>query len=250
MNLTHSLLLTLAAAAVIPCMAFADGEDDAHGKNGFSLTLSGSYNDGNTESSSANLLAEQVGSLSDVGEYKIGAEGAYGRTEDDEGKSDTNVKNGKLSGKLTFPVRGEFYSYLDGSAFFDDIADVDYRYMVGPGVGYNLVKTDSLTISVEAGISPMWEKIAGESEYYTMARAAERIEYVFSTGAKVWEEVEYMPALDDGDKYLVNAEAGIESPVSENLSLQIVVKDTYNSLPGEGNEYNDVKLLCGIRVKL
>ena len=249
MNLTHSLLLTLAAAAIVPCMAFADG-DDEHGEHGFSLTLSGAYNDGNTDSSSANLLAEKIGELSDIGAYKVGAEGAYGRTENDEGKDETNVKNGKLSGKLTFPVQGEFYSYLDGSAFFDDIADVDYRYMVGPGVGYNLVKTDSLTFSVEAGVSPMWEKIAGESEYYTMARVAERIEYVFSTGAKIWEQVEYLPALDDGDKYLINAEAGIESPVSERLSLQIVVKDAYNSLPGEGNEYNDVKALCGIRVKL
>ncbi len=249
MNLNHSLLLTLAAAAVVPCMAFADG-DDEHGKNGFSLTLSGTYNDGNTDSSSANLLAEQVGDLSDIGAYKVGAEGAYGRSENDDGKDETTVKNGKLSGKLTFPVKGEFYSYLDGSAFFDDIADVDYRYMIGPGVGYNLIKTDSLTFSVEAGVSPMWEKIAGESEYYTMARLAERVEYVFSTGAKIWEQVEYLPALDDGDKYLVNAEAGVESPVSEKLSLQIVVKDAYNSLPGEGNEYNDVKVLCGIRVKL
>ena len=92
------------------------------------------------------------------------------------------------------------------------------------------------------------------NRYYARAelceRVAERIEYVFESGAKIWEQVEYLPALDDGDKYLINAEAGIESPLDDRLSLRVVLKDRYNSQPGDDNEKNDLSLTAGVRIKL
>lgn len=253
------LPFALAVSAVFASFAFAD---EAPKYPEFSLAFTGALNDGNTEDKSGNLATSFKDVWEGIGEYNVGADGTITRTTvsstetlaDGSKKTtkeeNTTAKNGKVFGKVLFDVAGPVSVYLDGSAFADEIADVDYRYMIGPGFAFALVKDDNVNLSFELGVSGMWEKIAGESEYYTVLRVAEIFEYSFGTGAKIFEKFEYLPAFNDSDKYLMNAEAGIDSPVSDKLSLRIFAKDTYNSLPGDGHEKNDFSLNAGIVVKL
>lgn len=254
------LIFAAAAIAAVTCGAFADEEEAP--KRDFSVVLGGSYNDGNTEDKSGNAAIEYKNVMDDVGEYKVGADGTITKTtvakesiDADGNKStrkadETTAKNGEVFGKILFTVDDPFSVYFDAAVFADEIADVDYRAHVGAGVAVDLYKSDSVTFRFEVGVAPMWEKIDGETEYYTMGRLAKTLEYTFAGGAKIWEGVEYMPAFNDSDKYLVTAEAGVESPLNDMLSLRLVVKDRYNSLPGDGNEKNDVCATVGIRVKL
>ncbi len=254
-----SRIILLAAAASVCAAAFA--EEEAPKYPDLSVTFGGTVNDGNTDDESGNLAIEFKDVLDDF-EYTLGANGAVTRTTTEEVRIDadgsetrrehkeTTAKNGEATGKILIPIASPFSAYLDASAFRDEIADVDYRFIVGPGIAVDIVKTDNFVFALEFGISPMWEKIDGESEYYTMARVAERLEYTFAGGAKVFENAEYLPALNDSDKYLVNAECGAESPLNDRLSLRVSVKDRYNSLPGDDNEKNDLSVNVGIRVKL
>ncbi len=121
---------------------------------------------------------------------------------------------------------------------------------MGAGLAVDLYKSETVTLRLEAGVAPMWEKIADESEYYTMGRVGEIAEYYFAGGAKVWESFEYLPAFNDSDKYLMNAVLGVESPLNDLFSLQFTIKDRYNSLPGDGHEKNDICATIGIRIKL
>ena len=258
MGIRQSIIIAAAIAAASTAL-FAEEEAP---KREFSLTIGGAFNDGNTEDKSGNAAIEYKNVIEDVGEYKLGANGTITRTSVTKETTDANgekktskseettAKNGEAAGKILFTVDDPFSVYLNASIFADEIADVDYRAMVGAGVAVDLFKSDAATIRLEVGVAPMWEKIDGETEYYTMGRIAETLEYSFAGGAKVWESAEYLPALDDGDKYLFNAEAGVESPLNDMLSLRFVIKDRYNSLPGDGNEKNDVSATVGIRVKL
>lgn len=250
------------AAALVCAASGALAEDGEAPKRELSVTIGGTYNDGNTEDKSGNASVEYKNVIEDVGEYKFGANGTITRTSVTRVSTDANgvtttrkseettAKNGEVDGKVLFTIADPFSAYLDASVFADEIADVDYRAMVGAGVAVDLLKSDSATIRLEVGVAPMWEKIAGDMEYYTMGRVAETIEYSFAGGAKIWESAEYLPAFDDSDKYLANAEVGVESPLNGVLSLRFVVQDRYNSLPGEGNEKNDVCATVGIRIKL
>lgn len=259
MNFRYSIF----AAAAIAAVSFgAFAEEEEAPKREFSVVLGGTFNDGNTEDKSGNASILYKNVMENVGEYKLGADGTITKTtveketvEADGSKSvrktdETTAKNGEVFGKIILTVNDPFSVYFDAGLFADEIADVDYRAHVGTGIAVDLYKSDSATFRFEVGVAPMWEKIAGETEYYTMGRLAETLEYTFAGGAKVWESAEYMPALDDGDKYLVTAEAGVESPLSDLLSLRFVVKDRYNSLPGVGNEKNDVSATVGVRIKL
>ena len=258
MKLTRFALIAAAAAAV-STHAFA--EEDAPTYPELSVTIAGTYNDGNTEDKSGAAAVDYKNVL-DLGEVTAGAAGAITKstitrkTTADDGttstkkEEETTAKNGEVFGKILFTVEEPFSVYVDASLFADEIADVDYRAMVGAGVAVDLYKTETATFRLEAGVAPMWEKIADESEYYTMGRLAEVAEYYFACGAKVGESLEYLPALNDSDKYLFNAVLGVESPLNNTLSLQFTVKDRYNSLPGDDHEKNDVCATVGIRVKL
>ena len=257
--------LVAAAAAAVSSSAFADekaADKDAPDYPEFSVTIAGSYNDGNTEDKSAAAAINYKNVINDLGEATAGADGtitkttvksevtaADGTTSTTKDET-TTAKNGQVFGKMLFTVREPFSVYVDASLFADEIADVDYRAMVGTGVAVDLYKTETATFRLEAGVAPMWEKIADESEYYTMGRVAEIAEYYFAGGAKVWESFEYLPAFNDSDKYLYNAVLGIESPLNDLFSLQFMLKDRYNSLPGEGHEKNDLSATVGIRIKL
>ena len=233
--------LVAAAIAATSALALAEGED-APSYPELSVTLGGTLNDGNTEDKSGNIAVEFKDILENVGEYTAGADGTITKT---------TVRNTKTAADGTTTTSDdEETTATNGPVFGDEIADIDYRAIVGAGLAVDLYKSETVTFRVEAGVAPMWEKIADESEYYTMGRVAEIAEYYFAGGAKFWESCEYLPAFDDSDKYLVNAEVGVESPLNDLFSLRFSVKDRYNSLPGDGHEKNDVCATVGIRVKL
>lgn len=237
----------LVAAAACSTAAYAD---EAEAKTpDLSVTIGGALNDGNTEDETASLAVDYTDVVGGC-EYKLGANGVITRTAGENKDKETTAKNGEVTGKLLIPLEGRLSAYVDGSLFADEIANVDYRAKIGPGLAYDLVKTESLVFALELGISPMWEKLDGETDYYTLLRAAERLEYTFAGGAKVWEMCEYLPALNDSEKYFVNSEIGIESPLNDTLSLRIVAKDRYDNCPAPDCEKNDLSITAGIRIKL
>ena len=257
-----AVVSAIAAISVISAYT-AFGEEVAEPKaTDVSVTLGGTLNDGNTESTDFNAAIDVEGAISTVGTFKAGAAANFAKSTtkststDADGNSvtekntETTAENYEAKGRVDFNVSDPISAYFDASYLRDEIADIDYRITAGPGLSYNFLKDDVNEVRLDAGISPMWERTSGDSEFYTMGRAAEYASHAFANGAKVWESVEFLQAFEDGDKYLVNAEVGVESPLSDRLSLRLVAQDKYNSLPADGNEKNDVKVIAAVRIKL
>jgi hypothetical protein len=51
--------------------------------------------------------------------------------------------------------------------------------------------------------------------------------------------------VSDFQNYLVNAEAGISAPINKSLSVNLVLQDSYKSVPAKGKLKNDLKLIAG-----
>jgi hypothetical protein len=56
--------------------------------------------------------------------------------------------------------------------------------------------------------------------------------------------------LESSSDYIVNAELGIEAPLSSSVNLVFAVRDYYINEPAEGRERNDVYTLTGLKVNL
>lgn len=187
-------------------------------------------------------------------EAKAGVEANFGETEvvttNGVKEMDTNVQNARGFAEYRRLWDERDYGYLNAEIRNDDIADLDYRFMAGPGVGRYFIKGDRVKFSMEIGAAYIREKLAGEEDDTVAVRLAQRCEAKVGAGGKLYEAVEYLPSMDDFEVFLLNAEAGAEAMMNARMSLRLAVQDKYNSDPAPGKKENDFILIGGLVVKL
>ncbi|MDX1950729.1 MAG: DUF481 domain-containing protein [Verrucomicrobiota bacterium] len=177
----------------------------------------------------------------DKNELSLGADAAYGETE--------NVKSSETAHAFAQYNRlwsDRMFGYLRLDGLHDDIADIDYRLTVSPGLGYYLVKNEITKLSVEAGPAFIYEKQGGDTEGYMTLRLAERFEHQFNDKVRMWQSAEYLPQVDNFENFLLNAEVGVEAVLTKRVSLRVFAVDNYDNEPAPGRKENDLKFVTAI----
>lgn len=199
---------------------------------------------GNVDSvlTAGKIISERKTKRNDL---KLNADGTYGEV--------SSVKNaeslhGSAQDNQTF-VDDTWYGYGRGDALHDAIANVDYRVITGAGVGYYFIKNKMTTLSSEAGPAYQTQRLGDEYNNYPSARVAQSFERKIDEHARIWENVEVIPPLTDPEAFLVNAEVGVETPLTHSLSLQTYLDDNFANVPAPGLKNNDVKLISGVVFK-
>ena len=211
-----------------------------------SIALGITVNDGNTDNNMGNAALTLDYRPCDKSSIHVGLDAAYGETEGDK-----TTENGKAVADYRYLLSERSFAAFNSSVAYDDIADLDYRWIVSPGVGYYFMKKDHVFLLGEFGPALIGEKKGGtESEENFALRFAQRYERKLESGAKFWQAAEYLPRVDDFDIYVVNAEIGVEAPLSQKLNIRLSAKDTYDSNPADGREYNDVTVIGALAYSL
>ncbi|MCX8109563.1 MAG: DUF481 domain-containing protein, partial [Verrucomicrobiae bacterium] len=187
-------------------------------------------------------------------EVALGTGFAYGEDEDSVTASSING-----FGQYNRMFSGRLFVFGRVDALHDDIADVAYRVALSAGLGYYILKTDRLTLTAEIGPGYVFERIGAErigpggtvqrywdNRDYATIRFGEKFTWQITETARVWLAADYQPMVEDWSDYVVNAEAGIATRISEHLDLRLVAQDTYRSVPAAGRKENDFKLLAQI----
>ena len=252
--LTGGLIAVLAAAG-----AWAEEEAKA---DGFSTALNVglTLTDGNSDTMTLNASVVTEGEKEGLGSVLAGIEGNYGESTVD-GVEETTVENIKGYVNIKKTLSPKTYAYVDTSALYDDVAGIDYRVTLGPGLGFYALKTDQRSLSLEAGPTYVWERVAALSDEeppvesyvkddYLALRVAQRYVCQVLENAKLVQTLEYLPDVEDFDNYLLNFEAGIEAAMNDHLSLRLVVQNKYDNTPADGRERNDVSVLAGLSFSL
>ncbi|HLX95860.1 MAG TPA: DUF481 domain-containing protein [Verrucomicrobiae bacterium] len=177
-------------------------------------------------------------------EWTLGMEGAYGEV--------SSVKNNEtLHGFIQYNhlFSERWYGYARADALHDGIADVTYRLTFSPGVGYYFIKDAETSLAGESGPAILYEKLDDEYHLFPTLRLAERFEHKFDGHARLWQNVEFLPPFNSPRDFLVNAEIGVETPLTKYFSLQTYVQDNYANHPASGRKANDVKLVSALAIK-
>ena len=175
----------------------------------------------------------------------LGADGAYGQV---SGIQNANSVHGCTQDNQLF-IDDKWYGYGRVDALHDAIANIEYRVTTSVGAGYYFIKNNSTTLSSEAGPSFLTEKLDSQTHNYPSARLAENLEHKIDEHAKIWENIEFLPPLTFPDAFLINAEVGVETPLTKTLSLQTYLQDNYQNVPAPGFKPNDLKLVSGLVMK-
>jgi len=202
-----------------------------------------SISDGNTKNTlfNANIITSRKW---EKNELDLGADGAYG-----ESDGDRNTANAHAFGQYNRLFSEHFYGLLRVDGMHDDISDVQYRLTVSPGAGYYLIKTTNTFLRFEAGPGFVWERVAGVDDEYVTLRLAERYETQINDKVKLWQFVEWLPAVNDFEDSVINGEVGVDCSLTKKLSLRAIIQDTYDTTPAPGLKHNDVKFLMQLAYK-
>ncbi len=214
-----------------------------------SLAMGVTMTDGNSETLQANASLLAKGERADLGSYRAGLEGNYGESVVNDERERT-VQNARALANARKKLTSRAFAVLDGTALHDDVALVDYRLTLGPGLGLYLVKTKETALSLETGPAQVWEKVASETDEYITWRVANRFEQSVGPTAKLWQSAEYLVKADDGADYLVTAEVGAEAAMNSRMNLRVVLQEKHDSTPAPGLERNDVTLIAGFSLSL
>lgn len=195
---------------------------------------------GNTETAlaSADLLFD---GKADTAALTLGLNAVYG-TE----SSETTAQSLRGYSQYNRDFSEKLYGYLRADLLHDDIADVDFRLTLGPGVGYTSIDTESTQLSFELGGALIYEEVGGFTDTYGSARLGQTFKHKINDRARIWQTAEILPQVDELDNFLLTLEVGIETKITEKLSLRVVVQDRFDNEPAPGRESNDLKLISGI----
>lgn len=169
----------------------------------------------------------------------------YGWT---DGELTANRMDGWM--KTDWDLTPRTYLYNLGGVGYDEIRRVDWRYEVGPGVGYHLFKRTNFVFRVEGGFHYQvqdFPESREEKTYYQ--RLAQDMRWNIGTQFTFDEKVEYFPDLTDLHSYRLRMEANLRYWLASNLSLNFTVIDTYDTKTARGVGQNDLQIRSSIGVK-
>lgn len=152
-----------------------------------------------------------------------------------------NTDNYLLEAQYNRNITKRFFWLINGSYEVDNIADLDYRILLTPGLGYKVIAKEGHTWDVEAGLGYRSEKYDTTSSEDSVAyRLAEKWDYKLSETSSLWHSAELSGDVDEGENYVLKAVIGIQSKVAGNLSLKSYVENKYNNAPANNNKKNDI----------
>ena len=223
-----------------------------------SINLSASAARGNTVSENVSLLADLKRRWEND---RFTADGGYyfaqsGRGKENKEKTEDRIDIGSQWDHFWV---SKLYSYLNGRFERDGINNLQYRYRLGTGLGYQWLEnkvfesTGKWSFNQEAGLTYIKEKYEHIKDDDRLAfRYAHHLEWVPRWADKLafTHNFEYLPDIDDwADSYLIDTDAGFTFALIGAWQLVGKVEWDYNSNPGPSTKSSDIRYLLGLGYK-
>ncbi len=258
----YRYIIVAALAGLLSLPARADeakpqDKEAWHGSVALGLNVAAGNNDSTLVN--AGFKADRVRK---VDEWHLTLDGGYGKTDGDVA---TEILHGAAQYRRTMDDRWFWTAVTDG--LHDGVAGIEYRTTVGPGAGYYFIKSDATRLSVEVGPSYVWERIrvvnlsippppppndarvTRQDNDYLAARAGERFDRKLSDKAKLWQQTEWLPQVDDFVNYLLITEVGAEAALNSQLSLRVVGTHRYDNFTPDHRRHYDITLVTSVVYK-
>ncbi len=206
------------------------------------VNFGATHQSGNVERVTGALGAEGALDL-DRDKFSVKFLTLYG---EDDGKVTTRNTAGNVGFKHFFEPK--VYGTINFDGFKDKFRNLNLRYSVGPGVGYQIWDEAKKTLSFEAGITYFSEDLkTGEDKQYATARAASDFSYQITDSMKLTNRFVIFPNLDSVGDYILRNEAGLKNDIGAGWGLKFSHIYDYNNNPSAGIKKADSYIIIGMQ---
>jgi putative salt-induced outer membrane protein YdiY len=186
--------------------------------------------------------------------YKFGGEYNLQRSENEEGDKETDEDNWMGYGQFDHFFNEKLYGYARVKVESDKLADLDYRITPSIGLGYQWWEGPESNFFTEGGVAYVYEKydddesipFFDDDDSYVALRLAYHYDRRLNDRLMVFNNVEYLPGLDEFDNFQINADIGVRTDLTKNMFAEAKVEWRHDNIPAEGSEDDDLRYVIAI----
>ena len=153
----------------------------------------------------------------------------------------------------------KFYSYENLKWERDLIQDLNARYRLGLGLGYQWLdntafeSTGTWNFNQELGANWIKEeyKMSTDDDKkggFCALRYGHHLDWapIWAKGVSVFHNAEILPDVDEWEKYLAKADIGLTTKIIYDFDFLAKIEWEYNSRPAGDRKYEDVRYIVGV----
>jgi putative salt-induced outer membrane protein len=211
-----------------------------------SAGLGFSLNRGNTETTNLNVTFDATYDPKTKDLWKF--QGLYLRGETD---GEVSVDRLFLQGRYERKVTTRAFIFGQGQYLRDVFKEIDYLFATNGGVGYKVIVSGTVSLSVDGGAGVSWEKNPGlDVDTSGVITAGDQFAWKLSPSSTITQGFSVLWDADDFGDALYTFSAGLSTSVLKQLELKIELLDAYKTKPpNDLVEKNDVAFLTAVVYK-
>ncbi|HKX42315.1 MAG TPA: DUF481 domain-containing protein [Burkholderiaceae bacterium] len=247
--------LVLSSLLAVPALALAQAQATVKpdGEFRYALGAGASVQSGNTDASAVNISGDGVRATADS-KWQLGGKALRANT--NGARSAENITLGTQYDRDLTP---QWFALGKADALHDKLANIASRVSIFGGLGRHVLKSDSLTWDVSAGLGYTHDRyidatVVADETRTTYGRAelllAEESTHKWTSTTSFHQKLSLYPALASHGGYRGVFDAGLSVAMNSRLSLTAGLTYRYDSDPGEGLERADTLFVTGIALKM
>jgi putative salt-induced outer membrane protein YdiY len=240
---------------VAPALAFAQAQATVKpdGRFRYAFGAGASYASGNTSASSVNLSGDGVRATAHS-KWQFGGRANLGRTD-----GATTAENLAAGTQYDQDLTADRFGFAKADFLRDKPANAWTRTSLFGGAGRHVVKTDTLSFDISAGLGCTEDRHSDAADVDGATRTrdgragallAEESNHKWTPTTTVHQKLALSPALHSGAGYRGVFDAGLWVAMTSRLSLTAGLNYRYSSDPGAGLKKGDTLFVTGLSVKL
>jgi putative salt-induced outer membrane protein YdiY len=212
-----------------------------------SVVAGGVVNRGNTDTESLNVAVDAQRRGEDD-RVSTNAGYVFSRQKDPStGDESTSADSWFAAGKYDYFFSDKLYGLASLRADHDRIADLNLRLTPSLGVGYQWVERPDLNFTTEAGLAWVFENYdPGDTDNHAAARLAYHFDTKFNERVAFLHNVEYLPSVEDGADFNVNADAAVRASLTKTMFTEFKFEWRYDATPAPDAQKNDLRYMLGV----
>lgn len=211
-----------------------------------SAGLGFSMNRGNTDTTNLNLTFDATYDPKKKDVWKL--QGLYLRGDTN---GEASVDRLLLQGRYERNLTPRAFAFGQVQYMRDEFKEIDYLFATSGGLGYKVVATDTVSLSIDGGAGVSWEKNPGfDVDTSGVITAGDQFSWKLSPTATVTQAFAALWDADDFGDALYTFNAALTTSLVKRLELKISLLDAYKTKPPTDLvKKNDVAFLTAIVYK-
>lgn len=176
--------------------------------------------------------------------------GSRNEEENEDAPDVVTTTDRKLFGGLQYDyfISKKLFAYMRTSGEKNGVAELDLRFVLSPGIGYQVWELPSRSLSFETGPSWVSENYSDDTpdDDFLAWRSAWNYDQALLERLRFFHTGEWLPGLEAGTGHLVKTSTGLRTPLTDMFFVEGKVLFDWDSEPAEDEDKRDATYLLSI----